>query len=118
MLTVFPDEVNGSPDIVTPIGGQIGIEGTAFALDVSPGFDDPEDDPLTFGVEGLPSSLTLTSPSAITGLPSTFAMAPAIRVRKCYDTIIDQSIHLLHPRRPGVARSLPRESIIVARSTS
>lgn len=61
---------NEDPVLVSSIGSQAGTEGTAFGpLDVLGNFSDPDNDPLTFSISGLPVGTGL-SIKATTGIIS------------------------------------------------
>ena len=63
-LTINPPG-NAGPVLDNAIGAQSATEGTAFSLDVSGNFSDPEGDPLAFSATGLPASLTIDSATGI-----------------------------------------------------
>ncbi|MGI9265049.1 MAG: sulfatase-like hydrolase/transferase, partial [Gammaproteobacteria bacterium] len=61
--------INDTPEVDTEIPNQTGTQGTAFSLDVSSNFSDPDGDTLSFGADALPDGLTLTG-STISGTPT------------------------------------------------
>jgi hypothetical protein len=62
---------NNAPVVVAPgIADQSGREGEPFALDVAKSFSDPDGDPLSFTVSGLPASFAMTAGGAISGRPT------------------------------------------------
>ena len=61
--------VNNLPTLDTAIGPQTAVRGTAFSLDVSGHFSDPDGDTLTYTATGLPSSLSISSAGVISGTP-------------------------------------------------
>jgi uncharacterized repeat protein (TIGR01451 family) len=63
-------DLNISPTS-SSIADQTATQGSAFTLNISSTFSDADDDPLTFGATGLPSSLTINSASGIvSGTPN------------------------------------------------
>ncbi|MEM1182553.1 MAG: FG-GAP-like repeat-containing protein [Acidobacteriota bacterium] len=63
--------LNASPDLGFEIGDAAVSVGVPVILDLSPNFDDPDGDTLTFTAEGLPASLSLSTDGVITGTPVT-----------------------------------------------
>jgi hypothetical protein len=52
--------VNDPPAPSVPIADQLAVEGSAFSLNISGNFNDPDGDPLTFAANGLPPSGNIT----------------------------------------------------------
>ena len=72
-FTITVNNVNDAPLVVSPIGSGLATQGAPFGpLDVSTNFSDPDGDPLSFSVMGLPTGtgLTMSSSGLISGQPT------------------------------------------------
>ncbi len=64
-------DCNEPPERISPIGSQTAAEDSFFSLNVSNNFNDPDSDPITYTITGLPSSLNINQQTGvISGTPT------------------------------------------------
>lgn len=72
-IVVF--NLNDPPTVTSEIPNQNGKEGTAFSLNVSSNFSDPDRDSLTYSATGLPEGLSIDADTGlISGVPASSAV--------------------------------------------
>lgn len=69
-LSFQTSATNQNPTIVGPIPDQNVLIGQQYTFDVSPFFDDPDGDPLTFTGINIPEGLSMDTAGLITGVPT------------------------------------------------
>ncbi len=69
-LSFQTSATNQNPTIVSPIPDQNVLIGQQYNFDVSPFFDDPDGDPLTFTGVNIPEGLSMDTAGLITGVPT------------------------------------------------
>jgi hypothetical protein len=69
-FTLTIANVNDAPLVVSAIGDQGATQGSAFSVDISAHFSDPDGDELEFNAGGLPSSISISGAGVISGTPT------------------------------------------------